>query len=215
MKISITKQFQKDYDNLWKHAPVNAITKLGYGVIDHLKMNDLLFVGLNPAYNKKSPSPGNCIGDIDTNPKTCYSYFKPFYGISKRCGFGGYYSFLDILAVRHTRQADVKDLVSKDSAFKDFCQKQFDVFKEILCTAQPRIIVVCNAYAREWMTDKALNKYAFELYDFDDKIGTYRIKSSDSRIDKVPVFFSGMFSGQHALDKGSLERLEWHIRITV
>ena len=29
---------------------------------------------------------------------------------------------------------------------------------------------------------------------------------------RMPVFYSGMLSGAHALDNGSYERLLWHIR---
>lgn len=35
---------------------------------------------------------------------------------------------------------------------------------------------------------------------------------NNSFLEGTPVFFSSMLTGQRALDLGSLERLEWHIR---
>lgn len=32
---------------------------------------------------------------------------------------------------------------------------------------------------------------------------------------KIPLFFSGMLTGQRALDNGSFERLKWHIKKAV
>ena len=41
--------------------------------------------------------------------------------------------------------------------------------------------------------------------DFNNEIGTYKIKIGEK---ETPIFFSGMLSGQRALDLGSLERLK-------
>ncbi|GHU90697.1 hypothetical protein FACS189476_10990 [Spirochaetia bacterium] len=57
-----------------------------------------------------------------------------------------------------------------------------------------------NAYASR-IIQKKLN------CQFDNIIGTYRIKEFNN----IPIFFSGMFTGGHALDVGSRERLLWHI----
>ena len=60
------------------------------------------------------------------------------------------------------------------------------------------------------MKDKAFNPDAFD-FCFDEEIGTYRIVNNSS-LEGTPVFFSSMLTRQRALDLGSLERLEWHIR---
>ena len=73
--------------------------------------------------------------------------------------------------------------------------------------------MVCNALARVFMgkeKEKEKNTGIWMDYEFifDDKIGTYRWEGK-------PVFFSSMLSGQRALDKGSLERLQWHVKRTL
>lgn len=47
---------------------------------------------------------------------------------------------------------------------------------------------------------------------FDPSIGTYRIEIDGF---KTPIIFSGMLSGQRALDLGSLERLKWQIKFII
>ena len=47
-------------------------------------------------------------------------------------------------------------------------------------------------------------------FEFDDTIGTYRIINNPDFKDTI-VFFSGMLTGQRALDNGSFERLKWHL----
>ena len=54
-----------------------------------------------------------------------------------------------------------------------------------------------------------LPKYWKNKIIFDDKIGTYKITLNEK---SVPVFFSSMLTGQRALDKGSFERLKWHVK---
>ena len=82
----------------------------------------------------------------------------------------------------------------------EFLKEQFIISKEIIKELTPRIIVVGNAYVSRLMQKKYNCK-------FDNEIGTYRIKDFNN----IPIFFSGMFAGQRALDVGSRERLIWHI----
>lgn len=44
--------------------------------------------------------------------------------------------------------------------------------------------------------------------DYDDVLGVAMCKIGDKR---VPVFYSGMLSGAHAVDNGSFDRLIWYI----
>lgn len=212
MRIEVGTRFKTDYDQIWNDVnsvipklPNNygVIINRGYDVINHLFTDGLLFVGINPAF-KTNP------GSSFNNSINKYPYFKSFPEISKKCGFNGDFSVLDILAVRCTKQSTIRDAINKNKDFKEFCQRQFDVFKKMVCEARPKVIVVCNAYARQWMQNRVFNKSAFD-YDFDENIGTYRIKGNNE-LDRTPVLFTSMLTGQRALDKGSLERLEWQIR---
>lgn len=217
MRISVETYFRDCYEILWEKAPKDEIIERGYDVIDHLFTNNLLFVGINPGYivvesDNKTSSKGSRISTLPFD----YKYYKPFMGVSIECGFRGDYSYLDILAIRETSLATIKSKL-KDKDFLKFCQDQFVIFKKMVCMAKPQVIVVCNAYAGTWMgkpdntfIKQKLNPHAF-LFNFDDTIGTYRIKDA-SCLDTVPVYFTGMFSGRHNIDKGSLERLEWQIR---
>lgn len=45
---------------------------------------------------------------------------------------------------------------------------------------------------------------------FNSEIGTYEIELNN---EMVPIIFSGMLSGQRALDIGSLERLKWQSKM--
>ena len=213
MQIKVETRFKTDYDQIWNDVnsvipklPNNygEIINRGYDVIDHLFTDGLLFVGINPAF-KTNP------GSSFNNSINKYPYFKSFPEISKKCGFNGHFSVLDILAVRCTAQSTIRDAINKNKDFKGFCQSQFDVFKKMVCAARPKVIVVCNAYARQWMQNSDFNNSAFDFYGFDKNIGTWRIKGNNE-LDRTPVLFTSMLTGQRALDKGSLERLEWQIK---
>ena len=45
--------------------------------------------------------------------------------------------------------------------------------------------------------------------DYDDVLGVAMYKIGEKR---VPVFYSGMLSGAHAVDNGSFDRLIWHFK---
>ena len=256
------KYLQSEYSRIWSSKPnfgvigikvkgktsktidVDAIVNRGYGVCDRMYEESVVFVGLNPAYGKDD-QPGNSFFNLLGKPS--YKYFT---AIDEFCNqimskiqrnFDYSYSIIDMFAIRHTNEADIKIAIDKIPAFKQFCQQQFDVFKGILQTAKPKAIVVCNAYASGWFKKGTLNPNGFDLY-WDDLIGTWRIQndvliqgvktyrakddesfdftsaepiecnSNDSRVlDSTPVYFSSMLSGQRALDNGSKERLQWQI----
>ncbi len=90
---------------------------------------------------------------------------------------------------------------------------QYLISKDIIELATPRIIVVNNAYARKWMTEKDFNIHCYES-KFDDNIGTHRIVKND-KLNGTPVFFTSMLTGQRALDLGSYERLKWHLKFVL
>ena len=207
-----TQLFKQRYENLWRSAPSlpEFVRERGFDFISNNQQGTLLFVGINPSYKDNAPKNDSCESP-NCRKKDKHPYFEAIERVSMNCGFKGVYTALDILAVRTPYLSDIKDAIKKHPGFKDFCVEQFKIFKDMLRQAKPCAIVVCNAYAREWMSNKDFNKEAFEFSEFDDAIGTWRIKN-DTDLEKVPVFFSGMFSGKHILDNGSRERLEWQIR---
>lgn len=71
--------------------------------------------------------------------------------------------------------------------------------------AGPRAIGVVNALASHLIrTGRALG-----ALDYDEGLGVAMYKIGEKR---VPIFYSGMLSGAHAIDHGSFDRLIWHIK---
>lgn len=55
----------------------------------------------------------------------------------------------------------------------------------------------------------SLSGRSFGALDYDDVLGVDMYMIGDKR---VPVFYSGMLSGAHAVDNGSFDRLIWHFK---
>jgi len=202
-KISIKSLLKDCYDHLWEGYKDLPLAGRGYDVVDNLYKGSLLFVGLNPATGKEIKEERLFEGIKEKNyPK----YFNAFDSIAKCCGVGYHYSYLDILAIRSTNQKEIKDNMAKIPRLKDFCQKQISLSLGMMEKAKPQVIAVCNAFACD-----LLKVHPGFQTQFDKMIGTYRI-TSKNELEHTPVFFSGMLSGKHALDKGSFERLVWHIK---
>jgi len=186
-----------------------------------IKKNVLLFVGINPSFTE-----GNTIPDhkkaidfyiLDTQSDKQIPYFKKFKEFADHCGTDWYH--LDLLFIRETNQKVIEDLTYVRPDGVDFIGKQLDISFSILKELEPKAIVVANAFASEFfgkmkskhgVFDKIWQGYSFDFEkDFDTELGTYTILLNGK---KVPIFFSGMLSGQRALDLGSLERLMWGVK---
>jgi hypothetical protein len=100
----------------------------------------------------------------------------------------------------------------------DFIYKQLEISKQVIELARPKIIVVNNSLARKYLgldknIDRNENIWMNFTFDFDPNIGTYLI--SEGVLKNTPVFFTSMLTGQRALDRGSYERLMWHINFVL
>ena len=169
-------------------------------------------------------------------------YFKRLINVAANIDCN--WSALDIFSLRCTNMSAIKDALDKDAKKEtplwNLCKGQFESFKkQIQNLENPKAIIVCNAYASKWFFGEELkrkqerdeekiewkiknkisrdifNKLAFKM-KFDDDYGTYVIDDNDcSRLNGTPVFFSGMLSGQRALDMGSLQRLIYHVNYVI
>lgn len=210
MKSFSTKElFGQRLEALWKDKhfqfsdiQFEEIKSRGFAIQDNIYYGGIMFVGLNPSYNGNTGERGNIF--YDPTFVTTYPYFREFVNISKEIGIP--WSHLDLTFVRKTEQKFIKDVMSnKEHSFFQFLQEQYAIAKEIIVESRSAAIVVCNALASDWIrNDQSFNKF------FDEKLGTYRI--SGGVLDGTPLFYSGMLTGQHALDRGSRERLVWHIK---
>lgn len=185
-----------------------------------VKKNAILFIGINPAFSKKGkaeiketeiefyPIISDEIKDI--------TYFEKFKDIASYCD-NAEWTHLDLFFLRETNQEEIEELSLKNV---DFLQAQLDISFEIINDATPKIIVVSNSLASEFFGKKKQKHlpYFDKIWqghdldfkkDFDTEIGTYKIQIAGKN---TPIIFSGMLSGQRALDLGSLERLKWQIK---
>jgi len=86
-----------------------------------------------------------------------------------------------------------------------FSKLQLNLSIGIMLQSEPKMVIVTNALASK-IIQKELN---IEDQDFNEETG-FHTKNFGNR--KVPFLFSGMLSGQRALDRGSRKRLVWHIK---
>ena len=159
----------------------------------------VLFIGLNPSFNEKRAKKEEYYKSFDaTNNNDRYFRRFPLLVENKND-----WTFLDLLYIRETRQRNIENFYKREP---DFIKQQLEISKEIIKKINPEIIVVCDTFARNLLKSNMMN---FE-FEFDDTIGTYRIINNPDFKDTI-VFFSGMLTGQRALDNGSFERLKWHL----
>jgi len=172
------------------------LSKSGFFLFKILEENTILFIGINPSNVKNiheySMDKENGVYWGKEEFKKEYSrFYKPFDKLA--CGMK--WSHLDLFFSLETNLKEIKKMKNKE-----FLVEQFNISTEIIKKLEPKIIVVGNAFASDLIKD------TFNC-NFNNEIGTYRIKE----INNIPIFFSGMFSGQHSLDKGNMKRLIWHI----
>jgi hypothetical protein len=143
-----------------------------------------------------------------------YRYFKKFFTVAEQTGMN--WGHLDLLYNRETNQKKVEYLLKTERG-KKFIFKQCiiirSVLDELIDDENPRIFVVTNSFAKDLLGRYRKENEAREPehwigYDFvwNEDFGTYVYKNN-------PFFLSSMLTGQRALDKGSFERLVWHINL--
>jgi len=182
----------------------------------------ILFVGINPAFKKGDIIPEDR-KKIDFYPQfhrdevPDLAYFRKFHDIANYCNTG--WTHIDMLFIRETNQKLIYKLTYSKRGV-DFITEQIDMVFEIIDKAKPLLIVVSNAFVSELFGKKKTKHRDFDKIwkgfslnfpeDFNDTYGTYTIPVGGK---DTPILFSGMLSGQRALDIGSLERLKWQIKM--
>lgn len=190
-------------DQIKEHPETSndEIIRIGYAVERELPCQEVLFIGMNPAFK-----PGVDVEHgffYDVNPPM-NDFFKAIVNFNYDTLRHNTPSHHDLLFVRHTNQKDVEVLLKK-GPFKDFLQKQIDLSKEIIRALSPKLIVVLNAGACK-LFNSMFTRVSDEHIEKD--IGAYAFEINQI----TPVLFSSMLSGQRALDIGSRNSLSWHIR---
>ena len=188
---------------MWADQRFSRFCVHGFMAPKYLHPGSLLFVGINPSYSKADEG----LSYYDPR-ESQHPYYRPFKIFAQEVGEPSWTHF-DMLFHRETAQAAIEPLLKQPNG-RDFVWEQLQLSQQLLMYAQPKVIVVCNTKAREFLgldKDHGSGKKAWlDLnFEWDESLGTFRYQG-------VPTFFSGMLSGQRALDKGSHRRLIWHVR---
>ncbi len=214
--IDIKKEFGSDFRDIWKNLKTNDKFLLELKARNFLlaaalpKGPHLLFLGLNPSFTSGSNGQernGNYFR-LQQSGNDYPRYWRAFEDMAKNIGEKKpvSWSHLDLLAIRHTKAKDILPYFDTP-----FIQGQIQIFRRILTEIHPQFIIVTNTKVRDWFW----NSSSFSIEERQGK-GAHAI-FYDSW--SCPIFFTGMLSGQRALDIESRERLVWHIknydRITV
>lgn len=217
-----TEKHNEQIIKLWKtHQSTQGLIKLSPSLYPTFKETSVLYVGLNPSFNLKGiknflTKKNNkflSIDDIEEififtniNAKKDtiigiekialenYSYFKKFSELSE--AIDSSWNHIDLYSFRLTNQ---KELISLKEIHKIFFEAQLKINLKLINSIDPKYIVVVNAYASSIVKDELGLEWC-------NDIGTYLYK------EKIPVFLSGMITGQRALDNESYKRLLWHLK---
>lgn len=185
--------YKEELDTIWMTDDKPSIASNGYAVERYLAEGTVLFIGINPSYNKDTAIK-NLFYDFD------HRYFQVSKDMADRLSVP--YAHHDLFFVRCTDQRTVRDAIAK---YPVFFRKQMDLTKKIIKEAKPKLIVVINADASKIFK----TEFHLEGHIINTETGAYYLPNE---FDNVPVLFSGMLTGQRALDLGSRERLEWQIK---
>ena len=208
--MNIKSIVEEPLKEIWQEEIFHEFCQYPPMSVSSLPENAILFVGLNPSLSEKQKqilSANQCqqLVFYDTSIEK-HSYFNKFKEIGNHlnCNWGHF----DLLFLQETKQNKVADLL-KSPIGQDFVERQLQVtrliFDQLLKSVEPIIFVVNNSLSRDLLQNKFFQWFDYDLI-WDDNLGT-------SRINQHPFFFTSMLTGQRALDKGSFERLIWHIKL--
>lgn len=139
---------------------------------------------------------------LGVNGKSPHPYFGKFSELVQ----SPLWNHVDVLAVRHTKQAELKGALGIDDEgrFPPFVDNQIDIMLTLMDVLEPPVVVVVNALAANIL----LYKLADQL-KWNETLGTYE-RQTEGRA--TPWLMSGMLTGQRALDNHSFKRLRWHVQ---
>jgi hypothetical protein len=183
---------------------------------------ELLFIGINPAFNEKDSSWKGSYTRPHEEAEKHLPYFKSFVSIErelrKEYQWEGKWTHLDVFAFRETNQKFIETDLLKNEVSVAFLYEQLMLARERILHIKPKVIVVSNALVRMFMgkqrfkdsNGKEHGVWMDFRFSFDNEIGTDCV-TEPIELKGTYVFFTSMLSGQRALDNGSKERLVWHI----
>ncbi len=216
--IDNSKEFKDKLDHLWNEILQRLDSKCssyeslhrGYAIEREVKKNSILFVGMNPSFSAKAWNNGKDDSSVfydipkSSEKKDSNTFFRTILNFYEEInGYKPPFAHHDLLFVRATNQKAVLEWM-EEPLMNDFFKGQLDISKSIIESTSPVLIVVLNAGA-----SNLFRKLFADNRPFCEELGAYLYIINGKR---TPVLFSGMLSGQRALDLGSKESLKWHIK---
>lgn len=181
--------------------PNDDILQRGFAIERNIESDTILFLGMNPSYK-----PGTDSGFYEEYGHWYFNRIKDVTNeVNMRMKTSFPFAHHDIFFVRDTSQARVLDMKAE---MRDFFKTQMDISKELIEASHPKLIVIVNAGASKIFQKEMCVWRPSSPDQWNDDLGVDFISVGDARI---PVLFSGMLSGQRALDDGSYYSLIWHI----
>lgn len=206
---------ENQINNIWNEYSNFSFCRYSPLSVSEVNETGIIFIGLNPSLDEKTRieienNTDKSLKYYDLDGK--HRYFKKFIEIADDVKLP--WGHLDLLYFRETKQDSItKNLFNQSGV--EYLYKQLMVTKvlidKLLSDKRFKIFVVNNTLAREFLGKDRPETYKADQphwmnyrFDWNDDLGTYVCKGH-------PFFFTSMLTGQRALDKGSLERLKWHI----
>ncbi|MGB5943373.1 MAG: hypothetical protein WBG71_10865 [Leeuwenhoekiella sp.] len=218
--INLPRLIGDELNNIWSGHQDEPFCQFPPLAIETIDNSNLVFIGINPSLGEKEMQRLRAKNDssceyypLNKDQSLTHKYFKKFYDIAEKTKMD--WTHFDLLYIRETQQQKIRNLLKAEAGI-DFIYRQLMLSKEImevlLSTEKFKVFVVNNTLARDFLgKDRPLN-YSIERehwmdyrFVWDDDWGTYRLGNH-------AFFFISMLTGQRALDKGSYERLIWHIK---
>ncbi len=207
--VGLNPSWKKEWlEGAWKRVRLQNTEFPRSGIRDPTKLFE---------WGKSDPSQRKMqdIQDIDNvavaREEDLYPYFKPMRKISQQIEMDDAWEHIDLFAVRERSYKSLVRIlkIKNGRAESKFGEQQLEIALQLMEMLESEVVVVANAVAStilrarwdiaepdKWREDATFRKN-----------GYHEIEVNGST---VPVFFSSMLSGG-ALDRGSRERLAWHV----
>lgn len=178
----------------------------------------VVFLGINPSF-REGKDRGFGFNEIvyeeeifKKDANDMYVFFKVF----EKAFSNLPWTHFDMLPFREKNQKLISKYFDKKTPIiTDLLSKFVTISKEIIEESNPKLLIVSNAYVRNMFSfggsDENPNPWQVFKTEFSSEIGTHLI--TEGKLKNTPVFFTSMLSGQRAMDVGSRQRLDWHIRM--
>jgi hypothetical protein len=212
--LNIQNLISEKLTNLW--AEFNEFSQIPPLSVSEIPHNSIIFIGLNPSLSTDEET-RLIESDVkiefykhNSEKENNHKYFYKFIDVAEQTKQT--WGHFDLLYIRETKQEKIAQLIDNKQGL-DFIFKQLLISKlvleKIIEEAKPKVFVVNNTLSRKFLGKEKLNNNNIWMdldFVWDKNIGTYRYKN-------IPFYFTGMLTGQRALDLGSYERLIWQIKL--